>query len=157
METNRKLVLGLALICIFLLISMSVVNCQVDSTLENSLEKRVYQPNTTMLMKAPDTCLNVETIISAAKQLKELRSRTSTQAAIIDALELELSQTRKLNNQNKSIIKLQEKEIEIYSNITENFKELTGKTPWYRTNEFHFISGMVIGGAAIYLGARAIR
>lgn len=145
---NRNAVLMLGLISLFVILGMSVANCQVDSN-------QIYNGP---MAKAPDTCLNVQTIISTATQLKELRARTATQGKIIEAFEQKVDQMEILNQQNESIIKLQEKEIEIYSNITDRFVDVTnGKTPWYRSNEFHFISGFIIGGAAIYLGARSIR
>lgn len=101
-----------------------------------------------------DTCVSSQIIISAATELRNLRFRTQTQEEIIKSLEDKVEHLKTLNAQTNAIMEIHRKEIEIYENITEKFKErIADNTPWYATKEFHFILGAVIGGSAIYLGA----
>jgi len=125
----------------------------------NSLVENFFSPNTSeakykLSPSYRDTCVSKQLLISTAIELSSLRRRVELQTEMISTLEGKNSDLTDLNKQYEAIIDIQNKEIELYSNITTKFKDrISNNIPWYMTKEFHFIMGVVIGGSAIYLGA----
>lgn len=99
--------------------------------------------------------VSTDFIIQSAERMQAYQLKDSISTKKIETLNLMVLNLQKVNNQNESILKLKDTELEMYRSLANRFIELppreTGK--WHESKTFNFVAGIVVGGIVIYSGA----